>query len=243
MNLISPPGGASSPTYDADLLFNPPAWNALIETQQPLFRTKALEVISDRLRQEFYHGHAPDREMPVIDRSDWNTTLLGAYADRSLGYDLPCLLSADRAPKGRIMLCAQDPLRGAGPARLTVGTFFGIDSQYHRTRRHWGMIWQLIRSLVESGYDVWVTDAIKIFAGQNIVMKDEKLRDLCYAVMAAEIAAFQPDRVVAFGSVADWALRASNSGQQVVRVLHPTARGIRGSLRDRLELYRNAILG
>lgn len=235
--------GANTPVYDADILFNPPAWDALVETQRTLFRTIALKNISDQLRQEFYFGHAPNREMPVIDESDWNTTLLGAYADRPLGYDLPCLLSAERATKGRIMLCAQDPLRGAGPARLTVGTFFGIDSQYHRTRRHWGMIWQLIRSFVETGYEVWVTDAIKIFAGKNIVMKDEKIRDLCYAVMAAEIAAFQPDHLVAFGSVADGALRASNSGQQVVRVPHPTARGIRGSHRDRLDLYRNAILG
>ncbi|MFN4194133.1 MAG: hypothetical protein ACK4FR_14470 [Tabrizicola sp.] len=229
--------------YDADILFNPPAWDALVETQQALFRTKALENISDRLRQEFYHGHVPNREMPVIDPNDWNTTLLAAYADRPLGYDLPCLLSAERAPKGRIMLCAQDPLRGNGPARLTVGTFFGIDSQYHRTRRHWGMIWQLVRSFVESGYDVWVTDAIKIFAGKNIVLKDERLCELCYAVMAEEIASFQPDRVVAFGSVADGALRAARAGQHVIRVPHPTARGIRGSFRDRFDLYRNAILG
>lgn len=234
--------GVKNPVYDADILFNPPAWNTLVETQQALFRTKALESVSDRLRQEFYHGHAPNRSMPVIDTENWKTTLLGSYLDRPLGYDLPCLLSAERTSKGRIMLCAQDPLRGSGPAQLTVGTFFGIDSQYHRTRRHWGMIWQLIRSIVESGYDVWVTDAIKIFAGPNIVMKDEKLRDLCFAVMAEEVSAFQPERIIAFGSVADGALRAATAGHEVVRVPHPTARGISGSLRDRLDRYRNAIL-
>lgn len=231
-----------SPVFDGDILFNPPAWDEAVESQKGLFRPAALKQISDRLRHEFYHGHAPNREMPEINTGDWNTTLLDSYSDRPLGYDLPCLLSANRAVRGRIMLCAQDPLRGAGPAKLTVGTFFGIDSQYHRTRRHWGMIWQLVRSFVASGYDVWVTDAIKLFAGPNIILRDERLRDLCYEVMHDEIAAFRPDRVVAFGSVAEGALRAARADLQIIRVPHPTARGIRGSLRERFDLYYNAIL-
>lgn len=141
------------------------------------------------------------------------------------------------------MLCAQDPRRGEGPARLTVGTFFGIDSHYHRTRRHWGMIWKLVRSLVVSGYDVWVTDAIKLFAGHRTIYRDEGLRKLCYSVMGKEISAFRPDKVVAFGSVAEAALRGANGDIQLIRVPHPTARGIRGTLGEQFDRYHKAILG
>lgn len=234
--------GVEAPLYDGDILFNPPAWEEFVDSQKALFRPTVLKQLSDRLRNEFHHGHAPNREMPEIKPEDWNTRLLEPYADRPLGYDLPCLLSADRSEKGRIMLCAQDPLRGPGPAKLTVGTFFGIDSQYHRTRRHWGMIWRLVRLLVDRGYDVWVTDAIKLFAGPNMIYKDEKLRNLCYSVMQEEIAAFRPNRVIAFGSIAESALRAVIAHQQVIRVPHPTARGVRGTLHERFNFYRDAIL-
>jgi hypothetical protein len=240
--LIKRSGPENSDLFDEDILFNPPAWNALVETQRELFRIAALETISDRLRQEFYHGHAADREMPEIARSDWNTPLLDAYADQPIGYDLPCLLSAERPTIGRIILCAQDPLRGPGPAKLTVGTFFGIDSNYHRTRRHWGMIWQLIRHCVMQGYDVWVTDAIKLFAGKKVLSQDSRLRELCYATIRDEVSAIDPTKVVAFGSWASDAISAAGVNVSFLRVPHPTARGLRGTMQERLEGYRSLIL-
>lgn len=240
--MIKKNGPDNSFLFDVDILFNPPAWNELAETQTGLFRTAALKSISDRLRHEFHHGHAADREMPEIARSDWNTPLLEPYADRPIGYDLPCLLSAKRPSIGRIVLCAQDPLRGPGPAKLTVGTFFGIDSNYHRSRRHWGMIWQLIRHCVMQGYDVWVTDAIKLFAGKNVLSHDTRLRELCYATIRAEISAFDPTKVVAFGSWASDAISAAGVNASVLRVPHPTARGLRGNMQERLEGYRSLIL-
>lgn len=199
-------------------------------------------MISDRLRHEFYHGHAANREMPEIAKGDWNTLLLDAYADGPIGYDLPCLLSANRQASGRIILCAQDPLRGPGPAKLTVGTFFGIDSNYHRSRRHWGMIWQLIRRCVMEGYEVWVTDAIKLFAGKNVLLQDSRLRELCYTTIRDEVSVFSPTKVVAFGAWASDALSAAGVKAPILRVPHPTARGLRGAMQERLAEYASLIL-
>lgn len=229
--------------YDADIAFNPPIWSELVQTQRKLFCPEALQKISDRLRNEFHYGHQSGREMPEISQPDWTTRLLDSYVGRPIGYDLPCLLTADRPTKGKIMLCAQDPLRGSGPAKLTVGTFFGIDSYYHRTRRHWGMIWQLIRSCVHAGYDVWVTDAIKLFAGPNVINRDSALRQLCFDTVRDEVSAFEPDKVIAFGAIAESALNAANLSAEVLRVPHPTARGTQGPLTERLEHYRQLILG
>lgn len=214
-----------------------------METQGGIFRTARLRDISDRLRLEFHCGHAINREMPEIAANDWNTRLLDPYADGPIGYDLPCMLSAARPAIGRLMLCAQDPLRGPGPAKLTVGTFFGIDSHYHRKRRHWRMIWQLIRSCVHTGYDVWVTDALKLFAGPNVVYRDDGLRDLCFATIRSEVNAFKPDKVFAFGTVAGNALLAADVDMPILCVPHPTARGVRGSMQSRLETYKGILLG
>ena len=233
----------SPKVYDADIFFNPPNWSDLAQTQCKLFCLDALQSVSDRLRNEFHFGHQSGREMPEILQTDWTTRLLDNYVSGPIGYDLPCLLSAERPTSGKIMLCAQDPLRGSGPAKLTVGTFFGIDSNYHRTRRHWGMIWQLIRTCVHAGYDVWVTDAIKLFAGPNVVNRDSALRQLCFDTVRVEVSAFQPDKIIAFGAIAEKALAAANLNAEVLRVPHPTARGTRGPLTERLEHYRQLILG
>lgn len=233
----------TAPIHDGDILFNPPLWKEIVASQERLFCLKDLFQLSDRLRDEFYFGHGPNREMPEIHPSGWNTRLLNCYKERHIGYDLPCLLSAERTTKGRIMLCAQDPLRGPGPAKLTVGTFFGIDSHYHRTRRHWGMIWRLIRYCVLQGYDVWVTDALKIYAGPNVVFRDSALRELCFSTIREEVAKFNPDKVIAFGAVAGKSLRTARLEVSVVQVAHPTARGVSGPLDARFEDYIGLIFG
>lgn len=234
---------APEPRLDAEIAFNPEPWSRLIQTQAQLFDVKALVQISDRLRNEFYAGHATGRVMPEIARPDWTTDLLDRYAGGPIGYDLPCLLSADRPVRGRIMMCAQDPLRGSGAAKLTVGTFFGIDDNHLRARRHYWMIWQLIRHCVLAGHDIWVTDAIKIFAGKGVVQRDRPLRELSRSIIEAEVAAFAPDRIVTFGKLAGETMADVSGKHAHIRLTHPTAHGQRGSFKDRVGIYTQAVLG
>lgn len=187
--------------------------------------------------------------MPVISREHWQSDFLSRYSDKMIGYDLPCLLSARRRPKGRIMLCAQDPFRPPtkisdtiAPS-LTVGTFFGIDNEWCRARRHWAPVWNFIRQSIFAGYDVWVTDAIKIFAGKNVVSRDPDLRSLCHAIIQKEIAMFNPQKFLTFGHDARNALAASGITERVAHTTHPTARGIRGPFRERPKIYSQALFG
>lgn len=227
--------------FEQDITFNHGSWANAIQSQGDLFEPSVLIKISDQLRTEFHHGHPPKRQMPLIPREDWNTRLLDPYAEKTLGYGLPCLISADRPSRGRIMLCAQDPLRAGNRPELTVGTFFGIDSEYHRNRRHWGMMWQFIRQCVLAGYDMWVTDAVKIFAGKNVLTKDSQLRDLCLSVMRKECQAFKPDKILAFGGVARDMLGQADLSFPVIAVPHPTARGQRGPFMQRIPFYNQAL--
>lgn len=216
-------------TYDLDIHFNRDGWQRVIETQSKLFNIEALVALSDRLRQEFHCGHAEGRRMPEIERADWKSDLLTQYNDREIGYDLPCLLSAGRPTRGRIMLCAQDPLRSGSAPSLTVGTFFGIDnSGYRRSQKHYGAIWNLVRTCVAAGYDVWVTDALKIFAGKHQLKKNTELEKLCFEILKDEIKAFAPDKILAMGSTAGAALSRSGWQGSFMRSTHPSYYGKKG---------------
>ncbi|SOE17786.1 hypothetical protein SAMN05877838_2689 [Hoeflea halophila] len=213
-------------TLDVDIRFNMDGWPRIAETQSKLFAVDALVEISNQLREEFHSGHYKDRKMPEIAQADWKTDLLLRYDDREIGYDLPCLLSADRPTKGRIMLCAQDPLRKGTSPRVTVGTFFGIDNnRYRHGQKHYGAIWNLIRFCVHAGYDVLVTDALKIFAGKHQLRNDAALERLCLDVLRDEIDASSPDKILTMGQTAGHALSSVKSESSLLRAPHPTAWG------------------
>ncbi len=216
-------------TLDPDIHFNRDGWQHVIETQSKLFNLSALVAISDQLREEFHCGHAAGRRMPEIKQTDWRSDLLIRYNDREIGYDLPCLLSASRPTRGRIMICAQDPLRSGTSPALTVGTFFGIDNNgYRHSNRHYGAVWNLIRTCVQAGYDVWVTDALKIFVGRHQLWKDPDLVELCREILRDEIEAFSPDKILAMGGTASGVLANAGLGRSFLRATHPSYYGKKG---------------
>ncbi|WP_295536635.1 uracil-DNA glycosylase family protein [uncultured Thioclava sp.] len=203
---------SSTQAFDADVLFNKGGWPDFIQSQEKLFSKESLTRVSDGLREEFHCGHAEGRQMPSFQRSDWSSDVLEPFTGYPIGYDLPCLISRDRPTRGRIMFCAQDPLRKEGtPGVVTIGTFFGIDSERYRhyinpgrqVKAHHPAMWDVIRACLDASYDVWLTDAVKVFAGPgNLLLKDKRGRQLCSEILADEIAQVQPVRVVALGGKA-----------------------------------------
>ncbi len=210
--------------HDADILFNRGPWQDLIASQDLLFKPEALAAISDGLRTDFHEGHAQGRKMPVVPADAYANDLLATFDNHVAGYDLPCLLSANRPTRGRVMFCAQDPLRNGGQKGITVGTFFGIDSDYLRqSRRHYGVLWQLIKRCVENSYDVWVTDAMKLYAKDAAI--HPQLDAICGKVLSHEVELFNPDHIVAFGNRARHLLDSFDLNRPVIQERHPTARG------------------
>ena len=216
----------ASPVFDGDLLFNEANWADAIQSQTRLFSIDELNRVSEGLRSDFYHGHTNDRKMPEIRPSKELASLLAPYQDRTIGYDLPCLISPRKPSCGRIVLCAQDPLRKKddAPGQVTVGTFFGIDNErFRHSYRHYPIIWQLVRSCVEAGYEVWLTDAYKIFAGKNVVARDKALDDLCREVLQDEVARVSPTHILALGNTAAHMLEKAGFTDRFSRAVHPTA--------------------
>lgn len=215
--------------FEADIYFNRSDWPSLIESQYRLFDIPALEDISDRLRAEFHDGHAPGREMPMIAPEDWASPVrdaLARHANSPFGYDLPCLISADVPRRARIMLCAQDPWRAAPSPAPTVGTFFGIDDDHLRYNRNYhGALWSLIRSCALAGYEVLVTDAVKIFVGKDEIWKHRDLVGPCFDTLCDEIAAFEPDKILTIGGTARNAIDRIDLDADVIHAWHPNRRG------------------
>ncbi|MBN2739566.1 MAG: hypothetical protein JXR35_01570 [Rhodobacteraceae bacterium] len=110
------------------------------------------------------------------------------------------------------MFCAQDPLRKEGqPGVVTIGTFFGTDNERYRhyinpgdkIKPHHPAMWDVVRTCLDADYDVWLTDAVKVFAGpENLLLKDKRGRQLCSDILVDEIAQVQPVRIVALGGAA-----------------------------------------
>lgn len=221
----------------SEIRFNTGAWSDLIKSQTPLFSYEALCNASDEIRSVFYDPHPEGRQMPTISKDHWNSSLWQTYKPREIGYDLPCLLSLDRPAKGRVMFCAQDPLRNGNEMKVSVGTFFGIDNDYFRQRRHYKMLWNLIVRCLDAGYDVWVTDAIKLYMGRNVVVRNAALKELCFSVLRDEVAAVSPSVIMAFGNVAAWGLDSAEIESDFIKAVHPTARGVRGSMAERGDRY------
>ncbi|MBY5974281.1 uracil-DNA glycosylase family protein [Ferrimonas balearica] len=213
--------------FDADIQFNAGAWSEFVQTQSELFDFYTLSAVSSRLREEFYNGHPSGREMPVIPRRSWHSDLIERYQSRPIGYDLPCLISKTTATRGRLLFCAQDPWRSRfGPSEVTVGTFFGVDNpKFRHNYRGHGAVWLLVQACVEAGYEVWLTDVLKLFVGKGKLWKDESLIRQCLSVLDAEIEVVRPEAVLAFGRVASGTLASRVADDRLASGIHPSYYG------------------
>lgn len=204
---------------DTEYQLNQGDWDKLIASQSAIFTPQALVSLSRQLSSEFHHGRADGVPMPELDAAAMNTPDDWALAERIGGYDLPCLITGEVPSRGRIVLCAQDPLRSwqVTPG-ITVGCPFGVDvPKMRHQRKSNGLVWGVVRACVDSGYDVWLTDAWKLWLKGR---KPQGFYDKMAQVLRAELKAVDADGVVALGRKAEHALQQFNV-PDVVSLPHP----------------------
>lgn len=208
--------------------FNEGEWSEWIDSQTGLFTRSALERASAELREKFEcvtKAEASAHKNPVFRYpDDCSTPHLEPICGKVSGYDLPCLISADSKDgcKGVVMFCAQDPLRKEVCDGISVATFFGIDHiGYRGQRRHYGIVWKLVTQMVERGFDVWLTDANKLYCKEESI--SGALLGLSLTTLGRELDLLKPVRIVAFGKAATQQL-SSYSGCPVRSVPHPASR-------------------
>jgi hypothetical protein len=81
------------------------------------------------------------------------------------GHDMPFWIEVNEGEKGRIMLVPQDPLRRLScPENMTLSTPFGVHSLDYRGNR---LVTQIVDSILNKGYSVYLTDFYKLYAIKN----------------------------------------------------------------------------
>jgi hypothetical protein len=149
--------------------------------------------------------------------------LLGKSRVWNLGIDLPIWFGDLRVEKQRLMIVAMDPKRNSQEdQRITLNSVFSLHTRSGReTRRN--DYWRFIEPFIKSGF-VYLTDLYKLYYETSLVRagvtlplvsnKDETFigrgtvaYQMNKSILAAEIKAVAPTRVVAFGNEAAAALR------------------------------------
>lgn len=214
-------------------------WPEWIETQSVLFDPARLRQVGAEFSDMFARGvnqfvggnYLYSGKVPVLAADDILAPENWRLDKRICGYDLPsflCRKDNHEAEKRTVVLCATDPLRTWQqiPA-VTVATPFGIHDPGIRTsRRSYGLVWRIACKLADAGYGVWLTDVHKLWfgtlsqEGEREIPKD--VYTAMHEVLWRELRQVAPERVVAFGGHANWALRRQKDlGFSIVHVPHP----------------------
>ncbi len=167
-----------------------------------------------------------DLELGTVDVGDVLLAgfLRGKGRILNLGIDLPIWFGDPQDEKHRMMIVAMDPKRnGQEDGRITLNSVFSLHTRSGReTRRN--DYWRFIKPFTESGF-VYLTDLYKLYYETSVIRagvtlplvsnKDEAFigrgtvpYQMNKSILAAEIKAVAPTRVVAFGNEAAVALRA-----------------------------------
>ena len=145
------------------------------------------------------------------------------------GIDVPILVKNDTEDKAVVAIIAQDPLRNVKDAMLNglpfnnpiVGTPFALhykQSIYPETE-----IYRLIiKKILDKGFNVYITDAHKIYSSQNAPKQCGKNE---HEMLTKEFNVINPDFIITFGSDAKKYIRdyiPSTYQGNALELLHPS---------------------
>ena len=150
------------------------------------------------------------------------------------GVDIPVKISNERKAIGtKIMFVGESVLRKIKDFKnfancgLLIGTPFAIVGKYDQPSSC--NVYKLIfREWLEYGYEIYVTDYIKMWSNDKNYLKDNCICKLSQELLGKEIEAFQPNFIVPFGKKAKEAINRitteSNTikKEQVIDVTHPS---------------------
>lgn len=153
-------------------------------------------------------------------------------SDYWVGFDLPLFIKADGNIKN-IMIVAEDPLRSQSDpnlipfrSQILLSTPFATHLDW--CRRALKEYWDFHSTLLDEGYNVYMTDINKIWIQKDGNSKKERLpNDLIInfrRTLQAEIEMINPEVIVTYGRPAELALKSFSldSKQKVIHFPHPS---------------------
>lgn len=194
---------------------------------------QAIKKIYEIFTQDFDSERAPTK-METLQREHLlpRTTdldFLGKFKDTGFqaGVDLPILLSPKHKSKKTIFIVAEDPLRPLKDKcdKIVFSTPFATHVDCFRKKKL-KVYWDITRRLLDNGYNVYITDLLKLWIKQKGVRKEKIANDLFdnfRQSLRKEIELFKPELIVTYGCAA-WKLlqEIENSGISKIPFTHPT---------------------
>jgi hypothetical protein len=148
-----------------------------------------------------------------------------------IGIDLPVLLCPEKKSTKTLFIVGEDPLRDfvdlSSDVRLS--TPFGLHMEEFRNYRL-PLYWQYIEYLLGQGFNVYVTDYIKLWVKRKDKLKinfKDDMEENFQKAFICELEAFNPQLIVTFGNCASSLLNKASDkinsyGISSINFPHPT---------------------
>lgn len=183
--------------------FSPPRFEAEVHG----ILSQCLDISPEEL-ERWYQDLAAGSFEPVHLGADSLRGAFTKYTDsKDLGIDLPVWTGSASSAKPLLMVIAQDPLREPSKRRsIVVSTVFSLGTRAapSGTGSYWGFLSQLLHK-----YDLYITDARKLFYRGSPKDKEFKLHPIHSILLRQELDAIGPAAVLTMGKVAREILESS----------------------------------
>lgn len=181
-----------------------------------------------------YNGLVTDLKIECIDRNGLvprtnNLNFLKNFknTEYQVGVDLPILFKNDIENNKTIFIVAEDPLRTFSNPQdeIILSTPFGIHIPRNRSNRL-RVYWEIINYLIDSGFNVYLTDIKKIWVKHKLKPKESIPGDLFETFKLAldwEIQRLNPALIISFGSLASDSIKNYHHyNGKIVEFPHPS---------------------
>ena len=162
----------------------------------------------------------------------WPAGMRGPTEEMVAGFDLPILVGEGNRPI--VMIIGQDPFRSDkeaerySPDRVLLSTPFGVHSPDGMKSSRLVSYAIIIHSILDAGYDVYVTDVAKMYLRDLTTNKRVAPRSaantIYNGILKNEIGALSPANVFCFGGIAKKACSRIGVGPKLMGLYHPKAR-------------------
>lgn len=185
-----------------------------------------------------------DRIQPITNQN--NILAVFNNINFQIGIDLPVLLSPEKTCTKTVFIVGEDPLRDFLnlSSEVRLSTPFGLHMEEFRNHRL-PIYWQYIEYLLGQGFNVYVTDYIKLWIKEKDKSKIHFKDDIKYNLQRAfnyELKTFNPKLIVTFGNHASNLVNGSigtiDTNISTIQFPHPTGTA-NGKWRNTLKEYYN----